>query len=81
MGLMGSMAYLLVLLNLPPNPTSLAGCASMRGAMAQIVAGYSCLRSWRRIAGLLAIAVNRAFHDAGWALGNRHPTIRADFTQ
>jgi hypothetical protein len=65
---MGSMACLLVLLNLPPNPASLAGYASMRGAMAQIIA-WIFLPSLvaTLIAGLLAIAVNRAFHDAGWA--------------
>ena len=65
---MGSMACLLVLLNLAPYPTSLAGYASMRGAMAEIVA-WIFLPSLvaTLIAGLLAIAVNRAFHDAGWA--------------
>jgi hypothetical protein len=40
----------------------------MRGAMAEIVA-WIFLPSLvaTLIAGLLAIAVNRAFHDAGWA--------------
>jgi hypothetical protein len=65
---MGSTASLLVLMNLAPAPTGLAGYASLRAAMAQIVAWIflpSLLATL--IAGLLAIAVNRAFHEAGWA--------------
>jgi hypothetical protein len=65
---MGSMACLLVLLNAAPSPPSLAEYASMRRAMAEIVS-WIFLPSLMAtlIAGLLAIAVNRAFHDAGWA--------------
>jgi len=67
-GLMGSMACLLVLMKLSPPPTSLVTYALMRGAMAEIAA-WIVLPSLvlTLIAGLLAIAVTRAFHDAGWA--------------
>jgi hypothetical protein len=62
------MASLLVLLSLTPPPTSLPKYALMRGAMAEI-ATWIVLPSLvaTLIAGLLAIAVTRAFHDAGWA--------------
>lgn len=67
-GLLGAMACLIVLSSACPPPTSLAGYAAVRGAMAAVstwiflpALGLSLL------AGLLAIAVNRAFHDAGWA--------------
>ena len=67
-GLMGAMACLLVLLNLTPAPTSLPEYALMRGAMGDI-AKWIFLPSLglTLVAGLLAIAVNRAFHNAGWA--------------
>jgi hypothetical protein len=65
---MGAIASLLVLMSFSPPPTSLAGYALMREAMAEIA-------TWiffpsivlTLIAGLLAIAANRAYHDAGWA--------------
>ncbi len=67
-GLMGAMACLLVLAMFAPPPASLAGYALMYGAMAKI-ATWILLPSLAAtlIAGLLAIAWNRAFHDARWA--------------
>lgn len=67
-GLMGAMACLLVLRDLVPAPTQLAEYALMRGAMGDI-ATYIFMPSLALtlLAGLLAIAVNRAFHNAGWA--------------
>ena len=67
-GLMGAMACLLVLTSLSPPPSSLAGYALMRGAMAAI-GKWIFLPSFvlTLIPGLLAIAANRAFHNAGWA--------------
>ena len=62
------MACMIALSSALPPPTSLAGYAAVRGAMADVCTwiflpslGVSLL------AGLLAIAVNRAFHNAGWA--------------
>ncbi|UHC19822.1 hypothetical protein LRS73_30275 [Methylobacterium currus] len=67
-GLMGAMASLIVLLGLAPPPSALSGYALMRGAMAA-VATWIFLPSLALmlVAGLLAIALNRAFHQAGWA--------------
>jgi hypothetical protein len=68
-GLMGAVASLLVLMSFaPPSTTSLAGYALMRGAMAEIVTWiFFPSLALTLIAGLLAIAANRAFHNAGWA--------------
>lgn len=67
-GFMGAAAALLVLIGLAPPPSSLAGYALVRGAMAEI-GRWIFLPSLvlTLIPGLLAIAVNRAFHNAGWA--------------
>lgn len=67
-GLMGAMACILVLLSLTPPPSSLSQYVLMRTAMAGI-ATWIFLPSLALtlVAGLLAIAVNRAFHNAGWA--------------
>ena len=67
-GFMGSLASLLVLAALAPPPGSLAGYALIREAMAEI-ASWVVFPSLvlTLIPGLLAIAVTRAFHDAGWA--------------
>jgi uncharacterized membrane protein len=67
-GLMGAMVCLVVLLGVTPAPSSLPQYVLMRGAMGQI-ATWIFLPSMALtlIAGLLAIAVNRAFHNAGWA--------------
>jgi uncharacterized membrane protein len=67
-GLMGAMASLLVLLSVAPPPTTLAGYALMRSAM-YAIATWLLLPAIAitLIAGLLAIAINRAYHNAGWA--------------
>ncbi len=67
-GLMGAMACLIALLSVTPPPAILSGYAQMRGAMAA-VATWVFLPSLALmlVAGLLAIALNRAFHQAGWA--------------
>jgi uncharacterized membrane protein len=67
-GLMGAMACLLVLFSFMPAPTSLSEYAVMRAAMGGI-ATWVFLPSLALtlIAGLLAIAANRAYHNAGWA--------------
>ena len=68
-GLMGAMMSLLVLLSFLPEPSSLPEYARMRIAMGGI-ATWIFLPSLALtlIAGLLAIAANRAYQDAGWAL-------------
>jgi hypothetical protein len=67
-GLMGAMASLLLLLGVLPPSTSLAEYAAMRGAMGQI-ATWILFPSLglTLIAGLVAIAYSKAFHNAGWA--------------
>jgi hypothetical protein len=67
-GLMGAMGCLLVLLSFVPAPASLSEYALMRAAMGG-VATWIFLPSLglTLIAGLLAIAANRAYHGAGWA--------------
>ena len=67
-GLMGAMACLVVLLGATPPPSSLAQYALMRGAMGDI-ATWVLLPSLAvtLLAGLLAIAFNPPFHNAGWA--------------
>jgi len=67
-GLMGSMACLLVLLALSPAPTSLAEYALIRGAMGAIATWvFQPSLLLTLVAGLLAIALNRTYHNAGWA--------------
>ncbi len=67
-GLMGSMASLLVLMRFQPPPSSLAGYALIRGAMAEIATWiFFPSLGLTLIAGLLAIAINRAYQNAGWA--------------
>jgi hypothetical protein len=67
-GLMGAMASLLAIVGLAPAPLSPAAAAAVIGAMAQI-ATWVFLPSLALtlIAGLLAIGVNPAYYDAGWA--------------
>lgn len=67
-GQIGAMACLLVLLSFVPAPTQLSEYATMRGAMGGI-ATWIFLPSLGLvlISGLLAIALNRAYHSAGWA--------------
>jgi hypothetical protein len=66
--MIGAMGALLVLLSLTPPPRSPAGYAFMLDAMGAI-ATWVLLPSVAvtLISGLLAIAVNPIFHDAGWA--------------
>jgi hypothetical protein len=67
-GLIGAMASLLVLLIVAPSPSDPAEYVSAYAAMSAI-ATWILLPSLTvtLIAGLLAIAWNRAFHNAGWA--------------
>ncbi len=67
-GLIGAIACLLVIMSFPTPPTSVAEYASIRGAIAKIATWiFFPSFSLALIAGMLAIAVNRAYHDAGWA--------------
>jgi hypothetical protein len=67
-GLMGSMASLLVLLSMVPPSTSLAEYAAYRGAMGSIATWiFFPSLGVTLIAGLVAIAYSRAYHNAGWA--------------
>jgi hypothetical protein len=67
-GLMGAMAALIALLDALPPRTALSEYAAMRSAMGAI-ATWIFLPSLALtlIAGLAAIALNRSFHNAGWA--------------
>lgn len=66
-GLLGSMACLLVLLSFVSPSTSPVEYASFRGAMGSIATWifYPSL-GLTLVSGLMAIAVNRAYHNAGW---------------
>jgi hypothetical protein len=67
-GLMGAMASLAIMLMLAPPPSSLEAYAAIRGAMGAIATWiFFPSLGLTLIAGLLAIAVNDAFHNAGWA--------------
>ena len=67
-GLMGGMAALLVLLHVLPPSTSLAEYAALRGAMASIATWiFFPSLGLTLIAGLVAIAYSRGYHNAGWA--------------
>ncbi|GJE54375.1 MULTISPECIES: hypothetical protein [Methylobacterium] len=67
-GLMGAMASLLVMLSVMPPTSSLAAYAAMRGAMGAIATWiFFPSLGLTLVAGLLAIAMTRGFHNAGWA--------------
>ena len=67
-GLMGAMACLIVVLGFMPKPTSLSEYALISAAMGGIVTWiFLPSLALTLIAGLLAIALNRAYHSAGWA--------------
>lgn len=67
-GLMGGMACLFVLLGLMPPLTSLREYALMSGATGAVATWvFFPSLALTLIAGLLAIALNRAYHSAGWA--------------
>ena len=67
-GLMGAMATLIVLAIVAPPATQLPAYAVARGAMSAI-ATWLLLPSLgvTLVAGLVAMAMGRAFHNAGWA--------------
>jgi hypothetical protein len=67
-GLMGAMAALVVMLSVAPPPSALAGYAAVRGAMGA-VATWIVLPSLALtlVSGLLAMVMNRAYLNAGWA--------------
>ena len=65
---MGALACLLVLAKLAPPPGSIPAYALIRASMAEIAHWIVFPSLILTLApGLLAIAVTRAFHDAGWA--------------
>ncbi len=68
-GLMGAMASFLVLLSIAPPPADLEAYALIRSAMDRI-ARWIFLPSLvlTLIAGLLSLAINRSYQNAGWAL-------------
>jgi hypothetical protein len=67
-GLMGAIASLLVLIIFAPAPTSVAAYAVTSGAMAAIATWiFFPSLGLTLIAGLLSIAANPPFHNAGWA--------------
>ena len=71
-GLMGSMASMLVLLGLTPPPSPLEPYALMRGAMGAVATWiFFPSLGLTLVAGLLALGLNRAYHNAGWALLKR----------
>ena len=68
-GMMGAMACLLVLLALAPAPSQTTEYAALYGAMGRI-AGWVLFPSLglTLVSGLLSMAANRAYQNAGWAL-------------
>ncbi|MDO9440375.1 MAG: hypothetical protein Q7T73_05750 [Beijerinckiaceae bacterium] len=68
-GMMGAMVCLLVLLAQAPPPAQAAEYAALYGAMGRI-AGWVLLPSLglTLVSGLLSMAANRAYQNAGWAL-------------
>jgi hypothetical protein len=68
-GMMGAMACLLVMLALAPPPAQAAEYAALFGAMGKI-AGWVLFPSLglTLVSGLLSMAANRAYQNAGWAL-------------
>jgi hypothetical protein len=67
-GLMGAMATLIMLAIVAPPAAQLPAYAAVRGAMSAI-ATWLLLPSLgvTLVAGLVAMAMGRAFHNAGWA--------------
>ena len=67
-GLLGAMASLVVMLSLSPAPSALTGYAAMRGAMGAVATWiFLPALAVTLMSGLLAMALNRAFLNAGWA--------------
>ncbi len=66
-GLLGAMVALLVMLNHTPPPSALPEYAAMRGAMGAVATWiFFPSLGLTLLAGILSIAVVRAFHSAGW---------------
>ncbi|UMY19775.1 hypothetical protein MMB17_10975 [Methylobacterium organophilum] len=66
-GLTGAMACLLVMLARTPAPSALSEYAAMRGAMGAVATWiFFPSLGLTLIAGLLGIAITRAYHNAGW---------------
>jgi len=67
-GVIGALAAMLLLLLVTPEPTSLEEYALMRQAIGQVT-NYLLFPSLGLVlvSGLLAMAVHRPFHNAGWA--------------
>ena len=67
-GMMGSMASLLVCMIAAPSPANLSGYALIHAAMSDIATFvFFPSLALTLIPGMLAIAINRAFQNAGWA--------------
>lgn len=67
-GLLGAMASLVVMLSLAPAPSALAGYTATRGAMGAVATWiFLPALAVTLMSGLLAMALNRAFLNAGWA--------------
>ena len=67
-GMMGAMACLIVMLIVAPPVSELAQYALMRKAMGAVASWiYLPSMAVTLVAGLLAIAFTRPFHNAGWA--------------
>lgn len=67
-GLLGAMASLVVMLSLSPAPSALTGYAATRGAMGAVATWiFLPALAVTLMSGLLAMALNRAFLNAGWA--------------
>lgn len=67
-GLLGAMAALVVMLGLAPPPTALPGYAAIRGAMGAVATWiFLPALALTLLSGLLAMALNRAYLNAGWA--------------
>ncbi|MBP2497201.1 hypothetical protein ABID82_000718 [Methylobacterium sp. PvP062] len=67
-GLLGAMASLVVMLSLSPAPSALAGYAATRGAMGAVATWiFLPALAVTLMSGLLAMALNRTFLNAGWA--------------
>ena len=65
-GLLGAMASLVVMLSLSPAPSALAGYAATRGAMGAVATWiFLPALAVTLMSGLLAMALNRAFLNAG----------------
>jgi hypothetical protein len=67
-GMLGAMAALVVILGVTPVPSALPGYAAARGAMGAIATWvFLPALALTLMSGLLAMALNRAYLNAGWA--------------